>query len=86
ALHWAAFNGNAEMTREILRFNPDVDVKSQEYEGTALSWAVYGSGNGCHRDSGDFVGTVRALLDAGATVPPHAVELEPSEAVMEILP
>ncbi|MBV9266323.1 MAG: ankyrin repeat domain-containing protein, partial [Acidobacteriaceae bacterium] len=66
ALHWAAFNGNAEMTREILRFHPDVDVKSQEYEGTALSWAVYGSGNGWHRDSGDFVGTVRALLDAGA--------------------
>lgn len=86
ALHWAGFNGNAEMTREILRFRPTLELKSHEYEGTALSWAVYGSGNGWHRDTGDFVGTIRALLDAGATVPSHAEELEPSEAVLEILP
>jgi hypothetical protein len=86
ALHWAGFNGNAEMTREILRFHPALDLKSREYAGTALAWAIYGSGNSWHRDTGDFVGTVRALLDAGATLPPHAEELEPSEAVLEILP
>ncbi len=86
ALHWAGFNGNAEMTREILRFRPTLELKSREYAGTALSWAVYGSGNGWHRDTGDFVGTIRALLAAGATLPPHAEELEPSEAVLEMLP
>jgi hypothetical protein len=32
------------------------------------------------------VGTIRALLDAGATLPPHAEELEPSDAVLEVLP
>ncbi len=86
ALHWAGFNGNAEMTREILRFHPALELKSREYAGTALAWAVYGSGNGWHRDTGDFVGTIRALLEAGATVPPHAEELEPNEAVLEMLP
>jgi hypothetical protein len=85
ALHWAGFNGNAEMTREILRFRPSLESKSKDCEGTALSWAVYGSGNGWRRDTGDYVGTVRALLDAGAIPPPHAETLEPSEAVLEVL-
>jgi ankyrin repeat protein len=86
ALHWAGFNGNAEMTREILRFHPTLELKSRKYEGTPLGWAIYASGNGWHRDTGDFVGTIRALLEAGATLPPHAEELEPSEAVLEVLP
>jgi ankyrin repeat protein len=86
ALHWAGFNGNAEMTREILRFHPALELKSREYEGTPLGWALYGSGNSWRRDTGDFVGTIRALLEAGATLPPHAEELEPSDAVLEVLP
>jgi ankyrin repeat protein len=86
ALHWAGFNGNAEMTREILRFHPALELKSREYAGTALAWAVYGSGNGWHRETGNYVGTVRALLEAGATLPPHAEDLEPSDAVLEVLP
>ena len=86
ALHWAGFNGNAEMTREILRFHPMLELKSREYAGTALSWALFGSGNGWHRDTGDFAGTVRALLEAGATLPPHAEDLEPSDAVLEVIP
>jgi Ankyrin repeats (3 copies) len=85
ALHWAGFHGNAEMARVILRFRPALELKSREYAGTALSWAVFGSGNGWHRETGDYVGTVRALLEAGATVPPHAEALEPSEAVQEVL-
>src|SRR5215467_2553310 len=86
ALHWAGFNGNAEMTREILRFHPALELRSRDYSGTALSWALYGSGNGWHRETGDFVGTVRALLEAGAIVPPDPETLEPSEAVLEVLP
>jgi ankyrin repeat protein len=86
ALHWAGFNGNAEMTREILRFHPTLELKSREYEGTPLGWAIYASGNGWHRDTGDFVGTVQALREAGAVVPPHAEDLEPSDAVLEMLP
>src|SRR6185312_360847 len=86
ALHWAGFNGNAEMTREILRFHPALELKSREYAGTPLGWALYGSGNGWHRETGDFVGTVRAMLEAGAMLSPHAEELEPSDAVLEMLP
>jgi ankyrin repeat protein len=86
ALHWAGYNGNAEMTRTILRFHPSLELQSRENPGTALSWAVYGSGNGWHRDSGDFPATVRALLDAGAQTSPMLEELEPSDAVLELLP
>jgi ankyrin repeat protein len=85
ALHWAAFNGNAEMARAILQFHPSLELKSLEEAATALGWAIYGSGNGWHRDTGDFAGTVRALLEAGALAPPHAEELEPGEAVLEVL-
>ncbi|HVW86934.1 MAG TPA: ankyrin repeat domain-containing protein, partial [Bryobacteraceae bacterium] len=86
ALHWAGFNGNAEMAREILRFHPALELKSREYEGTALGWALYGSGNGWHRDAGDFVGTIRMLLEAGAILPPHPEKLEPADAVLDVLP
>ena len=86
ALHWAGFNGNAVMTREILRFHPDLELKSEEYAGSALCWALYGSGNGWHRETGDFAGTVSALLEAGAVVPPEPEALEPSDAVLEVLP
>src|SRR6202522_1344204 len=86
ALHWVGFNGNAEMTREILRFRPMLELKSQKYSGTACSWALYGSGNGWHRDTGDFMSSIRELLDMGAVVPPNAEALEPSDAVLEVLP
>ena len=86
ALHWAGFNGNAEMTREILRFHPTLELKSREYAGPAVAWAIFGSGNSWHSDDGDYVETIRLLLEAGAVVPPNAEELEPSEAVLELLP
>lgn len=86
ALHWAGYNGNAEMAREILRFHPALELKSRVHDGTALGWAVYGSGNSWRRDTGDYVGTVQALLEAGAVVPPHAEHLQPSQAVLDVLP
>ena len=86
ALHWAGFNGNAEMTREILRFDPTLELKSVEYPGTALVWAIFGSGNGWNRKIGDYVGTIQALLQAGAAMPTHAEALEPSDSVLEVLP
>jgi len=86
ALHWAGFHGNAEMARQILRFHPALELKSQEYAGTALSWALFGSGNGWHRDTGNYVGTVQALMEAGAILPEHALDMEPSDAVLEMLP
>lgn len=86
ALHWAAFNGNADIVRVILPFGPALEAKSKEYSGTALSWAIFGSGNSPRRKAGDYVSIVRLLLDAGAAVPPNAEDLEPSDAVLELLP
>jgi hypothetical protein len=85
ALHWAGFNGNAAMAREILRFHPNLELKSKDYAGTPLSWAIFGSGNGWNRDTGDYAGTVEALLSAGSAIPPDAESLEPSDAVLEVL-
>ncbi|HEX3746946.1 MAG TPA: ankyrin repeat domain-containing protein [Bryobacteraceae bacterium] len=85
ALHWAAFNGNVDMAREILRFHPPLELKSKEYEGTPLAWAIFGSGNGWNREKGDYPATVRALLEAGAAIPPEAEALEPSDEVLEVL-
>jgi ankyrin repeat protein len=86
ALHWAGFNGNAEMTREILRFHPTLELKSRDCQGTALAWTLFGSGNGWHRNTGAYVETVQALLQAGAMLPPSPEDLEPSDAVLEVLP
>ena len=86
ALHWAGFHGNAEMARELLRFHPALELKSREYSGTPLGWALYGSGNGWNRETGDYVGTVRALLEAGSILSPDAEAFEPSDAVLEMLP
>jgi ankyrin repeat protein len=85
SLHWAAFNGNAEMARVILQFHPTLELLSHEYKSTALAWAIFGSGNAAHRETADYVGVVRALLDAGAKVPPNAEDLEPSDAVMQVI-
>jgi hypothetical protein len=74
------------MAREILRFHPALELKSREYAGTALAWALFGSGNGWRRDTGDYVATIRALLEAGSILPEHAQDLEPSDAVLEMLP
>src|SRR5205814_8496435 len=57
-LHWAAFHGNAEMTRAILRHNPPLEQTESDFHLPALGWAIYGSENGWYKKSGDYAGTV----------------------------
>ncbi len=85
ALHWAAFQGHAELTRELLSHDPDVSIKSLEYPGTALDWAIYGSKYGWHPDRGDYVSTVEQLLKAGAKAPALRGDLIASAAVLDVL-
>jgi len=85
ALHWAAWHGNAAMVREILGHDPPVDVRGDEYDLSPLGWALHGSVHGWHRDTGDYGGTVQALLAAGAVPPPSRGDLVPSEAAREVL-
>jgi ankyrin repeat protein len=61
ALHWAAFHGNAEMVREILRYKPDLTLRDGQYNGTALGWAEYGSENSSRRAEGDYPATIAQL-------------------------
>lgn len=83
AMHWAAFHGNAEMAREILRYRPPLEVEDFSYRAKPMGWAVHGSLYGWHCKTGDYAGVVTALLDAGAKAP--AGEVEASEAVLGVL-
>jgi ankyrin repeat protein len=68
-LHWSAFHGNAEMAREILRYNPPLEQTDADFNSTPLGWAIYGSQNGWYRESGNYAATAEALLKAGAKIP-----------------
>jgi len=70
AIRWAAFLGNAEMTRRLLRHNPPINVPDRSYGGTPLDNCVYGALHGWGCDTGDFVTTARLLLEAGERVDP----------------
>ena len=84
-LHWAAWNGNVEMIRELLRHRAPVDVKGDEYDGTALSWAIYGSVHGWRCQTGDYAGAVETLIGAGAQVPKPTPEVQASDSVRAVL-
>jgi ankyrin repeat protein len=84
-LQWAAWHGNAEMVREILRYHPVLELHDNEHRITALNSALHGSMNGWHRDTGDYVATVEALLVAGAKAPEVTEDLEASDSVRELL-
>jgi ankyrin repeat protein len=83
-LQWASWHGNAEMVREILGYHPQLEL-SCDHSITALGSALHGSMNGWHRDTGDYVATVAALLAAGAKPPQVTDDLEASEPVRELL-
>ncbi len=83
-LQWAAWHGNAEMVREILRYDPKLELSCQ-HEITALGCALHGSENSWHRQTGDYAATVEALLDAGAKAPKLTDDLEASQEVHDVL-
>ena len=81
-LHWAAWHGNAEMVHLILLRHPPLEDAGNEFNATPLGWAIHGSENGWHRQTGDYAATVEALLDAGARLPGN---IEGTEAVRAVL-
>jgi ankyrin repeat protein len=84
ALHWAAWHGDRDLVRDILRHRPDLERKDADHGATPLGWATYGSVHGWHPDQGDYPGTVEILLDAGAQ-PPPLDDLTASDAVRAVL-
>jgi hypothetical protein len=81
-LHWAAFHGNCEMVNAILPFGPPLEVTDGAFNGTPLGWAMYGSENGWHAQTGDYAATVDELIKAGARLPEQPGG---TEAVREVL-
>jgi ankyrin repeat protein len=65
-LHWAAFHGNIEMAREILRYNPPLNLTDADFNATPLGWAIHGSEHGWYCRTGNYAGAAAALLEAGA--------------------
>jgi ankyrin repeat protein len=68
-LHWAAFHGNAEMSKVILRYDPPLERTDTDFHATPLGWAIHGSMNGWHCRTGNYGATVEVLLKAGAKLP-----------------
>jgi len=82
SLHWAAFHGNAELARLFINHLAALENADNEFEGTPLNWAMYGSRNGWHPELGNYPATVEVLLAAGARLPK---EISGTEAVQEVL-
>jgi ankyrin repeat protein len=84
-LHWAAWHGNLDLTRELVRHAAPLDVKDADYNLTPLGWAIYGSKHGWNCKTGDYISTVNALLDAGSTPPDVSGDIEASDEVRALL-
>jgi len=68
ALHWAAFQGNADMVEEVLRYNPPIGAQDRQFHGTAMDWLIHGASNPWGSSSGRHGECARLLLGAGVRV------------------
>jgi len=86
-LHAAAYFGRADVLRLLVERGADVEQPDGQWHSTPLCWAAVGSGE--QRQSGrpeDWVRTVRALLEAGASTRGAWVATKPpSEEVGAVL-
>jgi len=68
--------------RLILAHRPDLENSANDFHGTPLGWAIHGSENGWHKETGDYASTVQALIHAGAQLP---ATIEGTEVVRKVL-
>jgi hypothetical protein len=71
------------MAREILRHQPPLEVTDADFNATPLGWAIHGSEHGWYCRTGNYAGTVEALLQAGAKLGDR--KLAGTTAVQEVL-
>ena len=76
------WHGNAEVVQLTLGCRPDLENIANDFHGTPLGWAIHGSENGWHKETGDYASTVEALIHAGAQVPGTS---EGAEVVRKVL-
>jgi Ankyrin repeats (3 copies) len=68
-LHLAALGGHTEVVRILLAHGADVNAQETRFDGTPVTWAVYGWSNRAPNDDGDrYCEVVAVLVQAGASV------------------
>ncbi len=83
ALHEAAYAGRADVVRLLLDRGATVDSRDDRWHSTPLCFATVGSGE---QAGGDWLGTIHALLAAGASTKGVWVEDKPpNEEVATLL-
>lgn len=84
-LHWAAFHGDAASARLLIAHGAPLDLHDRVHHSPPLGWVDYAE-NHANNPSGDYASIARALLAAGAAIPPPA-ELETwgSEVVLDVI-
>ena len=84
ALHWAAWHGQTETCRLLLRRQAPIDAKANPPEASLpLGWAIHGSSN-CMNPRGDYPAIVEAIILAGAEPKAHQLGMA-SEAVGQVI-
>ena len=78
ALHAAAYSGSADAVRLLLGRGADLEARDATWDSPPLDWAAVGSGerSGTNRRA-DWIATVQALLEAGAST--DGITLSPDE-------
>jgi len=78
ALHAAAYSGSADAVHLLLGRGADLEARDGNWDSTPLEWAAVGSGQRpATSPSPDWIATVQALLDAGASA--EGITLSPDE-------
>jgi ankyrin repeat protein len=84
-LHSAAYTGNVEVVRLLLAVGAEIDARDARFDATPLCYATVGSREQADKP-GDWIGTVRLLIDAGASRQGVWISGKPpSEEVMDVL-
>lgn len=84
-LHNAAYQGNAPVVKVLLEAGAEIDGRDGRFDGTPLGFATVGSGEQIRRP-GDWVETVRLLIEAGASRDGVWISQKPpSEEVADVL-
>jgi ankyrin repeat protein len=78
ALHAAAYNGSSPTVGLLLDRGADLEARDTTWNDTPLGWAAVGSGERPRtNDAADWIGTVRTLLDRGASS--NEISLDPDD-------
>jgi ankyrin repeat protein len=79
ALHAAAYAGSADTVRLLLARGADLEARDATWNSAPLGWAMVGSGQRpAANPRADWIATVQALLDAGAST--ADVTLDPDDS------